>query len=90
MKPRSAAKFYFLLFVGILPVTCANAQGVIVPTICEIRPCRPVPRPIPIPKVLPVKSIKIDKATLVDQSLKPKKICLYMDLRFLRPTSNMW
>ncbi|MFN6963334.1 MAG: VIT domain-containing protein [Pyrinomonadaceae bacterium] len=36
------------------------AQGVIVPIICDVRPCRPVPRPVPLPNVLPVKSIKID------------------------------
>jgi len=42
----------------------AFSQGVIVPIICDIRPCRPprppIPRPIPIPNALPVKSIKLD------------------------------
>jgi len=40
----------------------ATAQGVVVPVICDVRPCRPapLPRPIPLPNVLPVKSIKID------------------------------
>lgn len=40
----------------------AKAQGVIVPIICDVRPCRPrpIPRPIPIPNVLPVKSIQLD------------------------------
>ena len=39
-----------------------QAQGVIVPIICDVRPCRPrpIPRPIPIPNVLPVKSIQLD------------------------------
>lgn len=37
-----------------------NAQGVVVPIFCEARPCRPVPRPQPIPNALPVKSIKLD------------------------------
>lgn len=37
-------------------------QGVVVPIVCEARPCRPLPRPIPqpLPKALPVKSITID------------------------------
>lgn len=39
-------------------------QGVIVPIVCDVRPCRPprppIPRPIPLPNVLPVKSIKLD------------------------------
>src|SRR5689334_7181316 len=39
-----------------------KAQGVIVPIICDVRPCvpRPLPRPVPIPNVLPVKSIQVD------------------------------
>lgn len=47
------------LFFEALPV---SGQGVIVPIICDIRPCRPrpIPRPIPIPNVLPVKSIQLD------------------------------
>src|SRR5204863_2295257 len=35
-------------------------QGVILPIVCDIRPCRPRPIPQPLPNVLPVKSIKID------------------------------
>lgn len=40
----------------------SRAQGVIVPIICDLRPCRPVPRPRPqsLPNALPVKSINID------------------------------
>jgi len=38
----------------------AFGQGVIVPIVCDIRPCRPRPIPQPLPNVLPVKSIKID------------------------------
>jgi Ca-activated chloride channel family protein len=43
-------------------VLTVNAQGVIVPIICDRRPCipRPIPRPVPIPNALPVKSIQID------------------------------
>ncbi|MGH9819897.1 MAG: VIT and vWA domain-containing protein, partial [Pyrinomonadaceae bacterium] len=38
------------------------AQGVIVPIICDLRPCnpRPLPRSQPLPNALPVKSIKLD------------------------------
>lgn len=40
------------------------AQGVVVPIVCDLRPCRPIsrprPLPVPIPNVLPVKSINID------------------------------
>src|SRR5215204_5871015 len=39
-----------------------SAQGVIIPTVCDVRPCRPrpIPRPIPLPNALPVKSIQLD------------------------------
>ncbi|MBK8149155.1 MAG: hypothetical protein IPK58_13355 [Acidobacteria bacterium] len=39
-----------------------RAQGVVVPIICEFRPCRPIPRPmpVPLPNALPVKSIELD------------------------------
>ncbi|HLM01775.1 MAG TPA: VIT and VWA domain-containing protein [Pyrinomonadaceae bacterium] len=57
-----------ILFGLILSAFCfsiaARAQGVIVPIICDRRPCVPSPRPIPprpiIPTALPVKSINID------------------------------
>src|SRR5215213_11362399 len=54
----AAALFSFLFFC----LSEVNAQGVIVPIICDIRPCRPrpTPRPVPIPNVLPVKSIQLD------------------------------
>src|ERR1051325_1809544 len=61
MKVRS-----LLVFAGLLGglyggVWRADAQGVIVPIICDVRPClpRPVPRP-QLPNALPVKSINID------------------------------
>jgi Ca-activated chloride channel family protein len=39
----------------------ASAQGVIIPIICDVRPCPgPRPRPQPLPNALPVKSINID------------------------------
>ncbi len=51
----------FVIATFFLPATL-RAQGVIVPIVCDIRPCRPIPRPIPrpLPNALPVKSIKLD------------------------------
>lgn len=50
------------VFVGFGSVANVFGQGIVVPIVCDIRPCRPIPRPrpIPLPIVLPVKSIKID------------------------------
>lgn len=61
-------KFGFFVFAGLLfaaglfAVPQAAAQGVIVPIVCDIRPCRPrpIPRPQPLPNALPVKSIQLD------------------------------
>lgn len=44
------------LFGGVI----TKAQGVLVPIVCDVRPCRPLPRPLPLPNALPVKSIKLD------------------------------
>jgi Ca-activated chloride channel family protein len=54
--------FICLVFVGLISAISVNAQGVIVPIICDFRPCRPIPRPrpIPIPNALPVKSIELN------------------------------
>src|SRR5688572_11260355 len=60
MRFSFLAKSFCLIFVGLFFALSVNAQGVIVPTICDIRPCRPIPRPIPLPIALPVKSIKLD------------------------------
>ena len=49
--------FFGLVLIALVTAT-ANAQGVIVPGPC--RRCPPLPRPIPVPRALPVKSIKID------------------------------
>ncbi len=50
-----------LIFAGLFSAISVNAQGVIIPIICDIRPCPPRPRPIPqpLPNALPVKSIKL-------------------------------
>lgn len=63
MKIRSFASLIAVAFFSVSFVQSAYSQGVIVPIICDIRPCRPprpIPRPIPLPNVLPVKSIKLD------------------------------
>ncbi len=57
MKIRSA-RLLLLMFLIARFVSVANAQGIIVPGPCERCP-RP-PRPMPLPRSLPVKSIKID------------------------------
>jgi Ca-activated chloride channel family protein len=54
--------FFPVFFAAISP---ANAQGVIIPIVCDrpprcIPPPRPLPRPIILPQQLPVKSIKLD------------------------------
>ena len=62
MNLRSVVSFLSFIVVCFLAVVSANAQGVIVPIICDIRPCRPIPRPRPqpIPNALPVKSIELN------------------------------
>ena len=59
---KSATILFCLLFISFSLSVSANAQGVIVPIVCDFRPCRPIPRPrpIPIPNSLPVKSIRLD------------------------------
>ena len=62
MNFRNAASFFSFVFVCIWAAISINAQGVIVPIACDVRPCRPIPRPRPqpVPNALPVKSIKLD------------------------------
>ncbi len=62
MRFKNAASLFCLVFVGLISVGSIKAQGVIVPIVCDVRPCRPIllPRPIPIPNALPVKSIELD------------------------------
>lgn len=62
MKFKVFAGLFCIAFIACFLVVPASAQGVIVPIVCDIRPCRPhpIPRPIPLPNVLPVKSIKLD------------------------------
>ena len=62
MKMKVLALALASVFGGLFLYSTVPAQGVIVPIICDIRPCRPrpIPRPIPVPNVLPVKSIQLD------------------------------
>ena len=62
MMSKIATILFCLLFVSFSSVVSADAQGVIVPIVCDVRPCRPIPRPRPIqiPNALPVKSIRLD------------------------------
>src|SRR5438128_860274 len=59
-------KAFLIAFAAIFSALFATypvtAQGVIVPIVCDVRPCRPrpLPRPMPMPNVLPVKSIQLD------------------------------
>jgi hypothetical protein len=49
--------FALALFAASLP---AFSQGIIIPIVCDTRPCRPRPIPQPLPNALPVKSIELD------------------------------
>ncbi|HJS52631.1 MAG TPA: VIT and VWA domain-containing protein [Pyrinomonadaceae bacterium] len=60
MKIRRTAIVLCIVFSAAFAAAPVLAQGVIVPIICDLRPCRPRPIPQPLPNALPVKSIKID------------------------------
>lgn len=60
MKARSLFAVVFVMFTVAALSAAASAQGVIIPIRCDVRPCRPTPRPVPLPNALPVKSIKLD------------------------------
>jgi Ca-activated chloride channel family protein len=61
MRFKNLISFGLLLFSAFAFALSVNAQGVIIPIICDRRPCRPpISRPIPLPNALPVKSIQID------------------------------
>ena len=57
MQFRTITRLLLTFSILCLVATAANAQGVIVPGPC--RRC-PDPRPVPLPRALPIKSIKID------------------------------
>ncbi len=61
MKIRSIFVLFFVLVSALSLSLTARAQGIIIPIICDFRPCRPTPRPVSqLPNALPVKSIKLD------------------------------
>jgi hypothetical protein len=62
MKIKVLAFLTGVVFGALFYAQPTYGQGVIVPIICDVRPCRPrpIPRPIPIPNVLPVKSIQLE------------------------------
>lgn len=63
MKIKYVTSFFFALMVGFSAVISASAQGTIIPIICERRPCPPIPRPprpLPVPNILPIKSINVE------------------------------
>jgi hypothetical protein len=61
MSLKSCVVVFAVVFSCSSFSAAVKAQGVIVPIICDIRPCRPMPRPIPrpLPNALPVKSIEL-------------------------------
>jgi len=60
MTHRSFAAAIGIAFSAFLFTSTAPAQGIIIPIVCDTRPCRPRPIPQPLPNALPVKSIKLD------------------------------
>ncbi|MBK8304937.1 MAG: hypothetical protein IPK98_16670 [Chloracidobacterium sp.] len=60
MTHRSFAAAIGIAFSAFLFTSNARAQGIIIPIVCDTRPCRPRPIPQPLPNALPVKSIKLD------------------------------
>ena len=60
MRLRSLIFAACAVVTGLLSAFPGFGQGVIIPVVCDLRPCRPIPRPVPLPNVLPVKSIQLD------------------------------
>ncbi len=60
MTFRSISACFCIVFAAFTFSLTASAQGVIIPIICDVRPCRPRPIPQPLPNALPVKSIQLD------------------------------
>ncbi|MCA1593180.1 MAG: VIT and VWA domain-containing protein [Acidobacteria bacterium] len=55
---RTLTRFVFVLLLLAFAVVAASAQGIIIPRPCER--CPAPPRPVTLPRALPIKSIKID------------------------------
>ncbi|HVI72917.1 MAG TPA: hypothetical protein VM656_15705, partial [Pyrinomonadaceae bacterium] len=59
LSPTKLIRLFLLISVFFAFAAIANAQGIIVPGPC--RRCPDIPRPLPpLPRSLPIKSIKID------------------------------
>jgi Ca-activated chloride channel homolog len=60
MSLRYVAVVFSIIFAGLSFSISAAAQGIIIPIVCDVRPCpRPIRRPA-LPNALPVKSISLD------------------------------
>ena len=61
MTFRTISAIFWTVFAAFSFAFTTPAQGVIIPIICDVRPCpRPSPPPVPLPNALPVKSIRLD------------------------------
>jgi Ca-activated chloride channel family protein len=60
MRFRNVVSLLCLLSAGLFFAVSTRAQGVIIPIVCNARPCIPRPQPVPFPNALPVKSIELD------------------------------
>lgn len=61
MRSKNLLSLGLIIISAAIFALSANAQGVIIPIVCDRRPCAPpIVRPQPLPNALPVKSIKID------------------------------
>jgi Ca-activated chloride channel family protein len=66
MKLRSFLIAAGVVFTGLITAFPGFGQGILIPIVCDARPCRPIPRPVPVPNVLPVRSIKLDTKIVGD------------------------
>jgi len=62
MSFKSFTVIFCVVFAGLFSVFSVSGQGIIIPIVCDRRPCRPTPRPMPqpLPNALPVKSIQLN------------------------------
>lgn len=60
MLTKKAASLFLFSLIILISTVAANAQGTIIPRPCGRCPQPPPPRPVPLLRALPIKSIKID------------------------------
>lgn len=58
MLIKKVVSLFLFSLICLISAVAANAQGTIIPRPC-VR-CPPPPRPVPLPRALPIKSIKVD------------------------------